>query len=356
MKHYFGAILIAVLAIAAGAILGGPTMAVQVALLSVLEVSFSFDNAVVNAAVLQNWRAYWQRLFVLVGMPIAVFGMRFAMPIGIVSMILRESPAHVFTLAVHQPQVYAAALRASHDNVAAFGGAFLLLIALNYFLDSEKDAHWLRWIEAPLTRLGQFEAIQVGLALLAVAGASLFVAEASRASFLLSGVGGVVAYVAVEALSSLLGGEGVEGGDEADAGQTAAKFIKAGIGGLLYLEILDASMSFDGVIGAFAVSRNIFVIMLGLGTGAMFVRSMTLHLVQSGKLAELRYIEHGAFWSILGLAALLLASVHVQIPDAVSAVFGAVVLGAAYASSLWANRLERQAESASSEPAQAAQA
>jgi hypothetical protein len=339
MKHYIGAFVFAIAAVVIGFVLGGPAMALQVALLSVIEVSLSFDNAVVNATVLKNWPAYWQKLFIVVGVPIAVFGMRFAMPIGIVAMILHASPLSVLHLAIHAPQQYAAALTSAHDNVAAFGGVFLLLIALNFFLDSEKDSHWLSWIEAPLTRLGQFEAIQVGLALSAVALAGMFVPSAGRASFMLSGVAGVITYVAVEAIGALLGGEG-----EGDEESTTAKVIKAGIGGLLYLEILDASMSFDGVIGAFAVSRNIFAIMLGLGTGAMFVRSMTLHLVQSGKLAELRYIEHGAFWAILGLAALLLASVHVDVPDVFTALFGITVLAAAYGNSLWANKREQGLE------------
>ena len=56
-----------------------------------------------------------------------------------------------------------------------------------------------------------------------------------------------------------------------------------GIMGFLYLEMLDASFSFDGVIGAFAMSENIFIIMLGLGSGAMFVRSMTIYLVKKGR-------------------------------------------------------------------------
>lgn len=339
MKHYYGAAAFALVAVVIGFALGGPGMALQVALLSVIEVSLSFDNAVVNATVLKNWPAYWQKLFIVVGVPIAVFGMRFAMPIGIVSMILHASPFSVLQLALHHPQQYAQALREGHDNVAAFGGVFLLLIALNFFLDTEKDAHWLSWIEAPLTRLGQFEAIQVGLALGAVAVASFFVPAAGRASFMLSGLAGVMTYVAVEAIGALLGGESEEG-----AAATTAKIIKAGIGGLLYLEILDASMSFDGVIGAFAVSQNIFAIMLGLGTGAMFVRSMTLHLVESGKLAELRYIEHGAFWAILGLAALLMASVHLEVPDVFTALFGITVLAAAYANSLWANKREEALE------------
>jgi hypothetical protein len=55
---------------------------------------------------------------------------------------------------------------------------------------------------------------------------------------------------------------------------------KAGLSLFLYLEVLDASFSFDGVVGAFALSKNIFIIALGLGIGAMFVRSLTIMLVR----------------------------------------------------------------------------
>ena len=74
--------------------------------------------------------------------------------------------------------------------------------------------------------------------------------------------------------------------------------VRSGIIGLIYLEILDASFSFDGVIGAFALSSDIFIIMIGLGIGAMFVRSLTLYLVEKKTLAEFIYLEHGAHYAI----------------------------------------------------------
>src|SRR3546814_2035768 len=63
---------------------------------------------------------------------------------------------------------------------------------------------------------------------------------------------------------------------------TTGQVAKAGFGAFLYLEVLDASFSFDGVIGAFALSNNLFIIAIGLGIGAMFVRSMTIFLVKQG--------------------------------------------------------------------------
>lgn len=105
--------------------------------------------------------------------------------------------------------------------------------------------------------------------------------------------------------------------------------VQQGILGFLYLELLDASFSFDGVIGAFAITNYLPVIALGLGVGALFVRSMTLHLVSTGKLAEYRYLEHGAFYAILVLAGLMFTSgMGVEIPEWITGLLGgAIILG-----------------------------
>lgn len=90
-------------------------------------------------------------------------------------------------------------------------------------------------------------------------------------------VGGVVTYILAKGLAALIGcGEGA-----------STQVIRQGVGGFLYLELLDASFSFDGVVGAFAMTNNLFIITLGLGAGAMFVRSFTLLLVERGTLNNL---------------------------------------------------------------------
>ena len=97
-------------------------------------------------------------------------------------------------------------------------------------------------------------------------------------------------------------------------GMTIAVF-KAGVFAFLYLEVLDASFSFDGVIGAFAISNDVLVIALGLGIGAFWIRSLTIYLVRAGTLSEYVYLEHGAHWAIGVLAVIMLASVEYHIPE-----------------------------------------
>ena len=127
---------------------------------------------------------------------------------------------------------------------------------------------------------------------------------------------------------------------------------KGGLGAFLYLQVLDASFSFDGVIGAFALSSNLFIIALGLGIGAMFVRSMTIMLVEKGTLAEYRYLEHGAFYAILALAAIMLLAVRFHIPETITGLIGAGLIGLSFVASTRANK--RDAADGISDPVDAA--
>ncbi|MBC7858900.1 MAG: DUF475 domain-containing protein [Burkholderiaceae bacterium] len=277
------------------------------AVLGVMEVSLSFDNAVVNASVLRNWNAFWQKLFLTVGILIAVFGMRLVFPLVIVSVATGLGLLDVWTMAINTPTEYARHLTENHAEVATFGGAFLLLVFLNFLFDEEKELHWLGWIEEKLGQHGS-EGLAVLLTLLAVFGCMTMVPEARKLSVLSAGVIGVAIYVGVDWISGLL--------EEEEADPTIGKMISRGsIGGFLYLEVLDASFSFDGVIGAFAITNDVVIIMIGLAIGAMYVRSLTVFLVHKGTLEQFVYLEHGAHYAIGILALIMLASVKYHIPE-----------------------------------------
>ncbi|PZR67659.1 MAG: hypothetical protein DI537_50060, partial [Stutzerimonas stutzeri] len=166
----------------------------------------------------------------------------------------------------------------------------------------------------------------------------LFADPAHGSEFFIAGVWGVVTFILAHGLGSLLGGEGDEDGDDTTSGHGGA-IVKAGLAGFLYLEILDASFSFDGVIGAFVLTNYLPVIALGLGVGAFFVRSMTIHLVDAGTLAEYRYLEHGAFYAIFALAVLMFGSgIGYELPEWATGLIGAAFIGLAFINSLSYNR------------------
>ncbi len=202
-----------------------------------------------------------------------------------------------------------------------------MMVFLKFFMDAEKAEHWLSFIEDPLTRLGKLQAIEVALTLVAVVVSSSFFGDiAHRSEFLVAGLWGVVVYVVADGLGELMEGDPANGG--------AGVVAKTGFMAFMYLELLDASFSFDGVIGAFALTHSLPIIAIGLGVGAMFVRSLTLYLVDKGTLTQYRYLEHGAFWAIGALAAVMLVGVHVHIPEAVTGISGAVLIGLALWSSV----------------------
>ncbi|MBL7672326.1 MAG: DUF475 domain-containing protein, partial [Bdellovibrionaceae bacterium] len=111
-------------------------------ILAVLEISLSFDNAIVNAKILKEMDSVWRHRFLTWGMLIAVFGMRLLFPLLIVGVMAAVSPWEALRMALFDPPSYAEIMLKSHLLVSAFGGSFLLLVALAFFYDENKDHHW----------------------------------------------------------------------------------------------------------------------------------------------------------------------------------------------------------------------
>ena len=292
---------------------------VLVVILSVLEVTLSFDNAVVNARILKRMSPLWQRRFLTWGILLAVFGTRFVLPILIVSIAVWASPAYVTMLALEEPAAYSELLSSVHGSITAFGGIFLLMVSLKYFFDKAKSVHWIKVIEQHLVKWGNIEAIEIAIALIAVVSLS-FITHYDQAGVLVAGMVGLILFILME---------GVAGSLSVESEDIAA----AGLSLFIYLNILDSAFSLDGVIGAFALTNNLFIIMIGLGIGAYFVRSMTIYFVRENTLTELVYLEHGAHWAILGLSAAMLANLVVHVPEIMIGLIGLCFVLLAYYSS-----------------------
>jgi hypothetical protein len=318
---------------------GGVSAMVLVLLLGVLEVSLSFDNAVVNATVLQHMSPFWQKMFLTVGVIVAAFGMRLLFPLLVVSVSAHLSPSDAFDLALHPPRngaTYAGILHDSTPKTAAFGGTFLLMLFLN-FIFTEREITWLSWLERPLARIGRINTISVVVCLAAVVIVGGYVAHNDRADVVMAaGALGMGAYLLVQGLGNLFSDE--------NSNRPSNFAALSGLVLFVYLELLDMSFSFDGVVGAFAVTADPIVITLGLGfVGAMFVRSFTVYLVRKGTLADYVFLEHGAHWAIGALAVVMLASVRPEweLPPIAVGSIGVGVITAAFLSSLWRNHRTR---------------
>ena len=299
-----------------------------VLVLSVLEISLSFDNAVVNAVVLKDMTPKWRHRFLTWGIAIAVFGMRLVFPLAIISIVAQINPWSALMLAIREPREYENIMTSAHVAISAYGGTFLLMVGLKYFFDREKEVHWIKKVEAPLSYLGRLDSFEIALTVVFLLVFYRILPGEEGATFLTAGLWGLVTFVAVDGIGSFLN----------LPAKSAFNPERASLGMFLYLEVLDASFSFDGVIGAFALTNNLFVMMIGLGIGALFVRSLTIMLVEKDTLAEYRYLEHGAFWAILALAICMYFSTLFHIPEVVTGLIGAVFIGLSLWSSVLHNR------------------
>jgi hypothetical protein len=332
---------------------GGWEALLLCAILGILEISLSFDNAVVNATVLERMSEWWQKIFLTIGILIAVFGMRLVFPLLIVGVTANLGPVEAMTLALERrpesdPTSYAHLLNEAYPQIAAFGGMFLFMLFLDWVF-TERDHVWLAWLERPLAKIGQLNRLSVVIAIVALVLLATFLAEAP-AVVLIAGSLGLITYLAVNGLGDFFEQVGQKQMAEVDAGENSpaggsgpsglAKATgKAGFFLFLYLEVLDAAFSFDGVIGAFAITTDPVIIALGLGLiGAMFVRSLTVFLVRKGTLADYVYLEHGAHWAIGALATILLIGIGYHVNEVVTGLVGVAFIGAAFLSSILRNR------------------
>ncbi len=302
--------------------------------LGVLEVSLSFDNAVVNAMKLEKMSEKWRHRFITWGIAIAVFGMRFLFPILVVAIFAKLSMLEVLKIATTNADKYAYYLHQTHAPIVTFGGLFLVMLFLNYFFNHKKDVHWIRIVEAPLAHLDHLKGIEIVLALFMLLTTQYFVSAEQKLPVMIAGIAGIITYLLIEGFTHYL-----ERHEEMRLAACEGKQIACtGLISFIYLELIDASFSLDGVLGAFALSKDIIIITIGLSIGAMFVRSLTILLVEKKTLAQFVYLEHGAHWAIGALAGLMLISTVKEVPEVITGLIGLGFIVAAFISSVMRNK------------------
>ncbi|MFI6283285.1 DUF475 domain-containing protein [Streptomyces sp. NPDC051018] len=365
LKTFGWSFAVTALGLVAAVFYGGWAAFGLVAILSVLEISLSFDNAVVNAGILKKMNAFWQKIFLTIGILIAVFGMRLVFPVVIVAVSASLGPIEAVELALNDKDRYEALVTDAHASIAAFGGMFLLMIFLDFIFE-DREIKWLAWLERPLAKLGKVDMLSVCVALIVLLISAVYLAPEAHThsgaqdkaeTVLLSGIAGLITYLIVGGLSGYFENKLEEDEEreheEEEAARKSGKQVsavalagKAAFFMFLYLEVLDASFSFDGVIGAFAITNDIVLMALGLGIGAMYVRSLTVYLVREGTLDDYVYLEHGAHYAIGALAAILLVTIRFEINEFITGSVGVLLIGWSFWSSVRRNRaLEAQGNS-----------
>jgi hypothetical protein len=202
------------------------------------------------------------------------------------------------------------------------------MVFLTFIMDESKDRHWFTFLEKRLTLWGKLEAVEIILSLAGLLVIQSFLPQEEKLHAMVAGTFGVVLYVAINSVTTIFGIEDMRKTNGATSG----------LMGFLYLNLLDASFSLDAVAGSFAISSDIVIIVLGLSTGAMFVRSITLHMVRSGTLDKYVFLEHGAHYAIGALASIMLVSLITPVSEVITGLIGLVFIGAALFSSVRYNK------------------
>jgi len=303
--------------------------------LGVLEVSLSFDNAVVNAMKLETMSELWRRRFITWGIAIAVFGMRFLFPLLIVSIFAKVNILKVLQIALSDASQYAYYLHQAHAPIVTFGGAFLIMLFLGYFMNPQKDVDWMPF-EKHLRCVKGVKILDTLVALALVDVVQMVQPPPLRVKVLISGIAGILTYLLIDTISRKL--EDLDKNRKKCDCVVTTGFSYSCFVSFMYLELIDASFSLDGVLGAFALSSDIVIITIGLTIGAMFVRSLTIMLVDKKTLNEFIYLEHGAHWAIGVLAILMLASTVFIVPEVVTGLSGLLIIIGSLISSIRARR------------------
>lgn len=339
IKHFKGSVFVTIIGIIAAYLWGvqkHPEHAFLcvfiVLFLSILEITLSFDNAVVNAMKLEKMTEKWQHRFVTWGILIAVFGMRFLFPIVVVSVFSGLTIPQVAQLAVNDVDKYTHYLEMCHAPLVTFGGAFLFMLFSSYFCSEHKEVHWIKPVETLIQKLHTIKSVEVVMTLSLIWLTQMYAPEPTRLNITLAGISGIIMYLLIDGISHTL--EKIE----EKKSELTGNAVKLGFVGFVYLELIDASFSLDGVLGAFAISKDIIIITIGLAIGAMFVRSLTLYMVEKKTLQEFLYLEHGALWAIGFLSLIMFLSTKMEVPEVVTGLTGLIIVGWAFVDSVRHNK------------------
>ncbi|MBI4407769.1 MAG: DUF475 domain-containing protein [Candidatus Kerfeldbacteria bacterium] len=280
--------------------------------LVLFEIISSIDNAIINAEVLGTMGARARRWFLIWGLFIAVFLVRGLLPFLIVWATTPElGPVGSMLATFSSDPKVLEAVESSAPILLIGGGIFLVFL---FF-------HWLFLETKNFGIIGEQFFYRQGVWFYAVVSILLMVVV-----YLALQINPAMAFGAVVGSTAFF----ITHGFKQNAEQSEKKLMQKGsmsdISKILYLEIIDATFSIDGVLGAFAFTLSVPLILVGNGIGAFVVREFTLHNIE--RIKRYRFIKNGAMYSILGLGTIMLMdSFGVHIPSWVSPLLTFVIVG-----------------------------
>jgi hypothetical protein len=260
--------------------------------LALFESITSIDNAIINAEILQNMKPWARRWFLTWGILIAVFVVRGALPWLIVWVMTPGlGPWEALTASFTGDPTALEAIRASAPVLLMGGGVFFVFLFCHWiFLEPKKIG---LPVERIIARQGAWFYAVVSIALTVIVWFALRKSE-------------MLAFGAVVGSSAFFITHGFKRyAEEQEAQLLSGEAHMSDIGKILYLEVIDLTFSIDGVVGAFAFTLSVPLILLGNGIGAIVVRELTVYGVD--RIKKYVYLKNGAMYSVFVLGCVMLA-------------------------------------------------
>lgn len=272
--------------------------------LCLFEVVSSIDNAVINAEVLSTMSKKARKWFLLYGILFAVFIVRGLLPWAIVWATNQSlGPIGALTATFSNDPHIIESIEYSTPILMLGGGVFLVFLFLHWLFIEDK--HLGLATEEFFLKNGTWFYAVVSVILVGIVAVAL-------------------KYNPVLALSAVIGSSAffITDGFKKNAEENEKKLLNntsemSDISKILYLEIIDTTFSIDGVLGAFAFTMSIPLIILGNGLGAIVVRKITMGSIE--KIKKYIYLKNGAMYSVLCLGiVMVLEGFHVEVPEYIS--------------------------------------
>ncbi len=283
--------------------------------LIVFEVVNSLDNAIVNASVLKTMSMLWRKRFLVIGIITSVFLVRFILPLLIVWISVPGiSGQDLFLAFLGQSEVAKTAIEMQTPIILTFGGVFLLFLYLHWLFLEKKDP---LFIERYLKQKHGVWFFAFAAIILVIV---MYLARASPMMMLAAAIGSATFFI-IYGLKQTA--------EESERNLVVGASEMSDLSKFMYLEVLDMTFSFDGVIGAFAFTINLILIFIGIGIGAMVVRELTVKGIDS--IAKYKYLKNGAMTSIgfLGLF-MMLEGFNVPLPSILPILITFALFGVAF--------------------------
>jgi hypothetical protein len=376
------------------AVYGGWNGLAIVGIVAIFQIAMLYEVAVGNVVMLKQLPVFWQKVFIRIGLPLAIFVVQLVFPVAIVSIIAWCNPVDVVELALTDPMSYKQMITDAHPVIAAFVGTFLLMSFLEVFFDERKTL-WLQWLEKKLVKVGRpadwakwalFPVDQFGLILMIMLTILQHYKDYGHhayqyggeyadlsASVFWGGVIGFILYQLIEGFSEIFRAKFV---DRAQRSRPEIPLVttdkRMSFFVICSLMVLNVQFSFYSMIGALAITNDIVSVTNGLGLGAMIVWLLTVYWVRqvkwtssvnirhNGENYEIErsdsyrigqnnwvpydYITHGVSYAVGVLAVLMLFTVQYHIPELVIGVASVALIVASYISSVRRKRELAKAE------------